>query len=79
MNCKCGATYTVVSTIEPGDRVQRTRKCVECGCVFYTIEVCLEDFERLEFRSANYQALVSPEARSKAKATADKVLRGHGR
>ena len=79
MNCKCGGTYTIVSSMEPGDRVKRIRKCVDCGCVFYTIEVCLEDFERLEFRSMNYQAIVSPEARSAAKAAADKVLRQHGR
>lgn len=74
MNCKCGATYTTVSAVEPGDRTKRTRKCVECGCVFYTIEVCLEEFERLEFRSANYNLLVSQTAREEAREIAERVL-----
>ena len=74
VNCKCGATYTTVSSVEPGDRVKRTRKCVECGCVFYTIEVCLEEFERLEFRSANYKLLVSQTAREEVREIAERVL-----
>lgn len=78
MNCnRCDATYTIVTFTNPieGDRVKRTRKCPECGCVFNTIEVLLEAFERLEYRSANYQTLVSAESRSKAKGIADKMLR----
>jgi len=47
---------------------------VECGTVFTTVEVYAEVFERLEMRAANFQTLVSPEARSRAKAQADKML-----
>ena len=77
MNCeRCGATYTIISCTDPtcDDRVNRRRKCVECGVIFCTVEVYAETFERLEMRAANFQTLVSPEARSRAKAQADKML-----
>ena len=82
MNCpNCKATWTMVTALYPteGDKVTRRHKCPECNHVFTSIEVYTEVYERLEFRSANYQTLVSPEARSKAKAAADRVLREHGR
>jgi len=77
MNCsKCGATYTTISYCDPtgGDRVKRRRRCVECNAIFTTIEVYAEVYERLEMRAANFQTLVSPEARSAAKAMMDKRL-----
>ena len=41
MNCKCGAAYTFVASVDPtkGDRVERRRKCVECNTTFTTVEV----------------------------------------
>lgn len=82
MNCpRCDATWTMTIYTDPteGAVVKYKRKCPECECTFSTVEVYAEVYERLEFRSANYQALVSPESRSQAKAAADKVLREHGR
>ena len=73
---RCGATYTIISCTDPtcDDRVNRRRRCVECNTVFTTVEVYAEKYERLEMRAANFQTLVSPEARSKAKAMMDKRL-----
>ena len=72
----CNATYATISYCDPtgDDRVKRRRRCVECNRVFATVEVYAEMFERLEMRAANFQTLVSPEARSAAKAMMDKRL-----
>ena len=72
---RCGAAYTFVASVDPtkGDRVERRRRCVECNTTFTTVEVYAEVYERLEMRAANFQTIISPEARAKAKALTDRM------
>mgnify|MGYP001207731295 FL=1 len=78
MNCPmCGATYTIVTYQNPtkGDSVDRRRKCPECKHAFTTVELYVEEYERLKLRSANFETLVSQESRDLAR----KVMKNHGR
>ena len=75
MNCpKCNAAWTIVSAIDPvgGDEVAHTRSCPECGHTFQTVELYLEDFERMAFRAANFQTIVSVRTRGMARALVDR-------
>ena len=82
MNCPyCGATYTAIACTDPtaSIKVSRRRRCVECDCVFTTVEVYAEVYERLEMQAANFKALISPESRAEARREVNEVLARHGR
>ena len=75
MNCpQCEATYTLVTSVDPtgGDMVTRRRKCVECNHAFTTVEVYANVYERMKARAANFQTMVSQEARAKAAAMVER-------
>lgn len=77
MNCiYCGWEYAeeIDPAISEDTKVFRWRKCSECGRRFETVEVPKEVYGRLEMRAANFQSMVSPESRAKAKEIRDRAL-----
>lgn len=60
MNCpKCG--HDVVSCIDSRPRngtIYRRRKCMECGHRFSTLEISLDDMDRLKHKEALLRSLL---------------------
>lgn len=75
MNCKvCGGTYAHLVYTDPlaGDTVTHQRRCIQCGTYFWTIEICKEEYDLLKIRADNFQTMISPDAREKARALIEK-------
>jgi transcriptional regulator NrdR family protein len=77
MKCTgCGSTTTYIDRPghPDGTKIVHWRKCLVCGHRFETVETPKEDYDKMEMRAINFQTIVSPEARAKAKAMIDEIL-----
>ena len=52
MNCPaCNATFSMITLTEPGDTVKRRRRCPECGHIWQTVEISVEEHNSAQVAS----------------------------
>lgn len=68
MKCpKCGGKSIVIDVRKVAYGVRRRRSCKECGCLFSSVEVRIEEYSALvRFKRAIREAIVNLKARDGA-------------
>ena len=65
----CGGKTTVTNTGTGNKEIIRSRKCIECGNVFYTSESCVDNVSR-----GRYMLYFYKEGRAKKKLAFEKAV-----